>query len=104
MERYSNISKSVTKANKLLALVFFVSDKCNMKCNYCYNKFPRSNIDANLETFFDFAKTIFSQKIIEDLVILGGEPTLHSGLERFVTRLCDFHSRIENIILWSNFT
>ena len=38
-----------------LNLVMFVSDRCNMACKYCYNKFPRTGKDADLDLFFKFA-------------------------------------------------
>lgn len=58
MEEYSRTVEFLesvdARRKKLLALVLFISDRCNMKCKYCYNKFPRTEKDADLDLFFEF--------------------------------------------------
>lgn len=65
-----------------LDLVMFIADVCNMKCKYCYNRFPRTGKLADLDLFFNYAVDLAknSNHRIHDLVILGGEPTLHPNL------------------------
>ena len=39
-------------------LVMFIADACNMKCKYCYNKFPRTEKFADLDLFFKYASDL----------------------------------------------
>ena len=85
-----------------LDLVMFIADVCNMKCKYCYNKFPRTGKLADLDLFFNYASDLAknSNHRIHDLVILGGEPTLHPNLVNFVNQLVKLD--VQNVILWTN--
>jgi sulfatase maturation enzyme AslB (radical SAM superfamily) len=39
-------------------ILIFVVDKCNYKCEYCYNRFPRTLKSADLNLFSKFIKDI----------------------------------------------
>ncbi|MDD3083533.1 MAG: anaerobic ribonucleoside-triphosphate reductase activating protein [Candidatus ainarchaeum sp.] len=77
--------------NKVACIVFLVN--CNFKCPYCYNKeltsykfFKKS--DRKLipeEEFFNFL--VKRKKILEGVVITGGEPTCSPGLIDFVKKI-----------------
>lgn len=85
-------------------LVVFISDVCNYSCEYCYNKFPRTGIFADLDLFDKFIDDVIknSSGMIRDLVILGGEPTLHPQFHEFCIK--QVSKKIENVIVWTNFT
>ena len=86
-----------------LDVVLFVADVCQLKCKYCYNKFPRTCQLADLSQFFEFIKKILAEtkRPIKDLVLVGGEPTLHPELSSLIHKLLSLD--IQNVILWTNF-
>lgn len=61
----------------------YVTTRCNHACGFCFNKKLPSYDDM---TFGDFKRLVASLKGIgtRTLDILGGEPTLHEDLVRFV--------------------
>jgi pyruvate formate lyase activating enzyme len=61
---------------KKLSSIIFVSG-CNFSCSYCYNSTLIKKIvhEINENDIFNFFKT---NKIVEALVISGGEPSLYS--------------------------
>ncbi|MFW6286907.1 MAG: anaerobic ribonucleoside-triphosphate reductase activating protein [Candidatus Sumerlaeota bacterium] len=69
---------------KMAAVVF--TPGCNMACYYCHNHWLKS--DSPEHRRFeeeDVLKTIERRKdFLDGVVITGGEPTLQSGLERFI--------------------
>ena len=85
-----------------LDLVMFIADICNLKCKYCYNKFPRTGSLADLDLFFTYAEDLASRSghKLHDLVVLGGEPTIHPRLQEFICKLLQLD--IQNVILWTN--
>ena len=74
-----------------------------MKCSYCYNKFPRTGRLADLKDLLKFVSELQqkTQRPINDLVLVGGEPTLHPELPQFVSSLLSLD--IKNLVLWTNF-
>lgn len=68
-------------------LIAFVIDDCNYNCDFCYNIKPRTKNKLDLHKLLDFIKDVHVQtnKNIF-LELLGGEPTLHSGLLEFCCR------------------
>lgn len=72
---------------KIAAVVF--TQGCNLNCHYCHNRKLLSNkevtnIVSNIE-IFDFLKE--RKDFLDAVVITGGEPTLQSGLEEFITHV-----------------
>lgn len=63
--------------------------KCNFRCPYCYNpelvldKSEKSDIKE--DEIIEFLEQ--KKKWVESVCITGGEPTLHSGLKRFIKRI-----------------
>lgn len=89
--------------DKPLDVVLFVVDACQLRCKYCYNKFPRSGKLADLKAFLAFAKELQqkTQRLIDDLILVGGEPTLHPKMQWLVSELLKL--KVKNLVLWTNF-
>ncbi len=62
-------------------LFFHILTKCNLSCSHCYiNKKQHGDRTLSIETIRDWLG-LFSQKAAQtNLVLLGGEPTLHPDL------------------------
>lgn len=84
-------------------ILAYVSDKCNYNCEYCYNKFPRSNKDLDLEKLYDFVVSCTKQKSFILLDLIGGETTLHPKLYDFCKKVVDNIKNIQ-ITIYSNFS
>jgi pyruvate formate lyase activating enzyme len=77
--------------NKVACIVFLVN--CNFKCPYCYNKeltsykfFKKSKRKLiPEEEFFDFLKQ--NKKMLDGVVITGGEPTCTPQITDFVKKI-----------------
>lgn len=78
-----------------LASTVFVQG-CNFRCPYCHN--PEL---ITLDKRFDFSeKDVFKfidrrKKIIEAIVISGGEPTIYDDLPDFIKRLKDMNLKVK---------
>lgn len=77
---------------KVACIVFTAG--CNMRCGYCHNpemvlpEMIRCRKDfIPVDTFFNFLET--RKGFLEGVVISGGEPTIHPGLERFIKKIKD---------------
>jgi pyruvate formate lyase activating enzyme len=77
--------------NKVACIVFLVN--CNFRCPYCYNKeltaykfFKKSKRELITEgEFFSFLNK--NKKMLDGVVITGGEPTCSPGLILFMTKI-----------------
>lgn len=77
--------------NKVACIVFLVN--CNFKCPYCYNKeltaykfFKKSKRKLiPEEEFFSFLEK--NKKMLDGVVITGGEPTCSPGLIPFIKKI-----------------
>ena len=77
--------------NKVACIVFLVN--CNYKCKFCYNKeltshkfFKKSKRELIEEKDF-FAFLAKHKKMLDGVVITGGEPTVSPGLHNFVKKI-----------------
>ncbi len=76
---------------KVACIVFLVN--CNFKCKFCYNKeltaykyFKKSKRELVEEKdFFAFLEN--KRKMLDGVVITGGEPTMSPGLHNFVKKI-----------------
>ena len=71
-------------------LLVFVIDKCNYRCEYCYNTFPRTSSVLDLDKLYFFINDILIAKLHKDhiwLELIGGEPTLHPDLQNFCKKI-----------------
>lgn len=90
-----------TMTEKPIDVVLFVADVCQLKCKYCYNKFPRTAKLADLDKMLAFVKKLAAARAIDDLVVVGGEPTLHPQLPSFIQQLLGIGA--QSVVLWTNF-
>jgi pyruvate formate lyase activating enzyme len=76
---------------KVACIVFLVN--CNFKCKFCYNKeltshkfFKKSKRELVEENyFFDYLES--KKKMLDGVVITGGEPTVTPGLHNFIKKI-----------------
>lgn len=71
--------------DKIACVVF--AQWCNFRCGYCHNPFLITKKEPiyTVTALFDFLKTRTCK--LEGVVITGGEPTLQSGLVRFIQEI-----------------
>jgi pyruvate formate lyase activating enzyme len=77
--------------SKVACIVFLVN--CNFKCKFCYNKeltaykyFKKSKRELIEEKdFFHFLES--KKKMLDGVVITGGEPTVSPGLHNFIKKI-----------------
>jgi len=72
---------------KVAATIF--TSGCNFKCRFCYNK---DLVEGTVEEIsekevFDFLES--RKGLLEAIVICGGEPTIHSDLPEFISKIKD---------------
>ncbi|MBN2421233.1 anaerobic ribonucleoside-triphosphate reductase activating protein [Candidatus Woesearchaeota archaeon] len=71
-----------------IAAIVFVP-RCNFRCPFCYNKSLVNNSDElkeiNEEEILNFLKK--RKKLIDGIVITGGEPTLYADLTDFASKV-----------------
>ena len=83
--RYNQYDIGMVSDKAYMSVV--MTNNCNKNCFYCIN----SNTDKTLELPIDKAIGNICKAVgkygIKELVILGGEPTLHDGLFDFIEKL-----------------
>ena len=70
-----------------LSLVVFLQG-CNFKCDYCHNPDLISHLkkfELSEKDFFEYLAS--RKKVIEGVVVTGGEPTIHSDLPAFLKKI-----------------
>lgn len=81
------IKTSFVDYPKLISAVVFTSG-CNLRCPFCHNgsliEYRIGEIAVSNRFFEHIEKR---KKVLEGVVITGGEPTMHSGLPKLVTNL-----------------
>ena len=70
---------------KVAATIF--TSGCNLRCPYCHN--PNLVLNRSQDTYSedDVISFLVNRKGIQGLVVSGGEPTIHSGLESFLRKV-----------------
>lgn len=80
----------------------FVTDKCNLKCSYC---FAKEHVNKNKSEIsignFNKAINFITNKNAENISICGGEPTLHTKF-RDILQLVKNNNKINNCIIFTN--
>lgn len=73
--------------DKIACIVFTIG--CNFRCGYCYNNELVTKTDkATIITEEDFFQFLGKKrKILDAVVITGGEPTLHKDLPEFIKKI-----------------
>lgn len=70
-----------------IRLYLEICSACNLKCQYCFEKeYTAQFIDA--EALYKFVETI--RPLISDIVITGGEPTLHTKFYEIVEHFSEY--------------
>jgi organic radical activating enzyme len=59
-----------------------ITNKCNIKCKYCYNKNDGSQMDVE-----SVLKDAAENRNLAPFIMMGGEPTLHEGLPEILSNL-----------------
>jgi Fe-coproporphyrin III synthase len=84
------MKKTVSFSRNSVNVFFHILTRCNLKCRHCYiNAKQHGKSDLDIETIICWLK-LFHDTIKEDpakksnLVLLGGEPTLHPALSEAV--------------------
>ncbi|MDO9580500.1 MAG: radical SAM protein [Bacteroidales bacterium] len=73
-------------------LLLFITNKCNLRCKSCFNK---SNIGNSKEMSFEYVKTIVDNNPqVTKYDIMGGEPMLHTELDKILTYLDEHDKKI----------
>ena len=78
------------KKNKstLNYILFEVTQKCNLNCNFCYNHWKADATAKKAEASFDESiktlKSLFKNNDIKHVTFTGGEPLLYKRLEELV--------------------
>ena len=62
------------------SVIFEITDKCNLNCVFCYEKYRRKNKDIDLEVF---KKAIYKYKPLL-IQLTGGEPTFHNNFNEIL--------------------
>lgn len=86
--------RTVAFSANAVNLFFHILTRCNLKCRHCYINpaqhgtatLPRETIERWLGVFADLGKPA-------NLVLLGGEPTLHPDFAAIVEMLREYRSR-----------
>lgn len=72
----------------LIAAIVF-TDGCNLRCPWCHNASlvtgSSESQHISTEDFFQFLER--RSKILDGVVVTGGEPTIHADLEEFIVRI-----------------
>ncbi len=69
-----------------LLLVIEITDRCNLNCKYCYDRFgynKRENCDISLEDFSLIVEEA-NEIGIFDINLSGGEPFIHKDILKFI--------------------
>lgn len=88
-----------------LNILAYTVDRCNFKCEYCYNRKPRRNTEIDINALSTFIRSIRDQTPVSrkiNISLIGGEPTLHSR----ALELCQILLQLENtnVELLTNFS
>lgn len=75
------------------SLRVYITEQCNAKCPSCFNKNNRSNSSMDIEHFRKIC-TFFSSNGVKRIKIMGGEPTLHSDFDVFMTIAQDYFQQV----------
>jgi organic radical activating enzyme len=90
--------------SKTLKIMIYITDKCNMNCSYCYNKFPRDNKDIDMVLLLKYIDDVYKKtKRNIDILLIGGEPSLYKNIHEFIIE-CRKRIFISDIDFFTNFS
>lgn len=72
--------------------LLFITNKCNLRCESCFNKV---NVGNSKEMSFEYIKTIIDNNPhVSKYDIMGGEPLLHSEIDKILSYLEEKNKKI----------
>jgi len=75
------VKKTVAFQKKARNVFFHILTRCNLRCQHCYiNPDEHGKEILSLETIKRWLKALSSEKKASNLILIGGEPTLHPEL------------------------
>ena len=60
-----------------------ITSKCNAKCKHCY--YRKQNLQMDIKQFKRILTEFLTEREKATILLLGGEPTLHPQLNKFIT-------------------
>ena len=79
------MNKTVAFAKNSVNVFFHILTQCNLNCHHCYiNPAQHGSEMLPLETVSDWLKIFLNAHQKANLILLGGEPTLHPQLDRII--------------------
>ncbi|MFW6052774.1 MAG: radical SAM protein [Desulfosalsimonas sp.] len=79
------MKKTVSFARNAVNVFFHITTRCNLRCEHCYiNPDQHGDFTLPAATATDWLKLFRRQGKTANLILLGGEPTLHPELDRIV--------------------
>lgn len=82
---YKSYDIGMVSSNAYLSVV--VTNKCQCKCSYCINSKTDQSIELPIDKAMNNIKNLEQKYGIKEVILLGGEPTLHSDLFTLIKRL-----------------
>ena len=96
--------KQVNIQNSTVDLIFYIVDKCNYVCEYCYNAQPRTGFALQKSAIWQSVKYVFDKCNMPICIqLIAGEPTLYVELFDLYSDL-DSLDYVQNILIYSNFS
>jgi MoaA/NifB/PqqE/SkfB family radical SAM enzyme len=76
------IKKTVAFQKKARNVFFHILTRCNLRCQHCYiNPEEHGKKILSLETIEKWLKAFAPEQKVSNLILIGGEPTLHPELD-----------------------
>ena len=77
-----NTKKTVAFQKNARNVFFHILTRCNLRCQHCYiNPEEHGKKSLSLETIEKWLKAFAPEQKISNLILIGGEPTLHPELD-----------------------
>ena len=77
-----------------------VTDACNAHCTFCAQHVPRLTDDLRDDRAMARLQALLAGGVPDELLLTGGEPTLHVGLDRLVGAAID--AGVKDVVLYTN--
>lgn len=79
------MQKTVSFTRNSINVFFHILTRCNLRCRHCYiNPGQHGQADLDTDTAVDWLSLFHQSAKKSNLILLGGEPTLHPGLPEIV--------------------
>ncbi|MCF8094528.1 MAG: radical SAM protein [Desulfobacteraceae bacterium] len=79
------MKKTVSFSKNAVNVFFHITTRCNLKCAHCYiNPDQHGNLTLPAATVTEWLELFCAPDKTANLILLGGEPTLHKDLARII--------------------